>query len=122
MHKSIIDFYSFNVNVNPANVTPELRQALRIRNRYVSRGDALAMGAYFQSMVHWRFPDLARAPHIPVLAVFGDRDLLVGKKSCVLLERAIPGVRCETIRNARHSPMYEQAREFNGLLESFLAL
>jgi pimeloyl-ACP methyl ester carboxylesterase len=120
LNKSLIHFYALNVNVDPANVTPEIEQLLRMRNRFISRHDALAMGAYFESMIDHRIPDLSAAAGVPVLMVFGAQDLLVTEKSGALLEKFLPGARRVTIRNSRHSPMYEQPEEFNKILESFL--
>lgn len=120
LNKRLIHFYALNVNVNPANVTPEIEQLLRMRNRFISRHDALSMGAYFESMIDHRMPDLTAARDVPVLMVLGEQDILVSEKSGALLKKYLPGARCVTIRNSRHSPMYEQPGEFNEILESFL--
>jgi pimeloyl-ACP methyl ester carboxylesterase len=120
LDRRLIHFYAFNVNVMPANVTPQLKQVLRTRNRYLSRSDALAMGAYFKSILNWDIPDLSGSQSVPALMVFGSKDYLVSNKSCAILTKKLPGARCETIRDSRHSPMYEQPGAFDAILESFL--
>lgn len=118
-NRFLIDFYSLNINISPANATPELREAIRRRNGYIGGGAAASMGGYLRSMLRWRIPGLTGAAGVPVLIARGARDPLARRSAAARLKLAIPHAHVRTIRNAGHSPMYEAHARFNNLLEQF---
>lgn len=57
----------------------------------------------------------------PTLLLWGARDSLVPERYALRMLDLIPGSRLETISNATHVPMWENAKEFNDRLLAFVA-
>ena len=120
MNRDTIHWYATRINVLPRNLTPELDQLVRMRNKYISLGDARAMQGYLNSLGDWRLPDLSAAWNVPALFIRGNRDQVVGANARRNLRGAIPQLDCREIKNARHAPMYEKPAKFNSLFKDFL--
>jgi pimeloyl-ACP methyl ester carboxylesterase len=81
----------------------------------VGLADALA------SMVGYDTRERLREIEVPTLIVWGRNDRLVPLRAAYAYQRRIPHARLEILDRAGHIPMLERPREFNALLDAFLA-
>jgi pimeloyl-ACP methyl ester carboxylesterase len=81
----------------------------------VGLADALA------SMVGYDTRERLRDIEVPTLIVWGRNDRLVPLRAAYAYQRRIPHARLEILDRAGHIPMLERPREFNALLDAFLA-
>lgn len=118
--KKLVDFYALNFNISPKNRTPELDQMLLIRNKYISRVDAVNMGVYFGCMADWSPPHIPNAGELPALLVQGGNDPLVGKSNIEKVKKILPNLESHIIPGTAHAPHYEKPDVFNEILRNFL--
>ena len=89
-------------------------------DRDVSR---TTMQAFFASIGSLRKTDLRPSLnqiHVPVLGMFGDKDIIVDPKQWKPLQAGVPQARVECFHNAGHFIMLDEPTEFSQKLKAFL--
>ena len=116
----LVDFYSQFININPLNLTPQLRQLLSARNRLLSENDMVAMKGYLDSVLNWEPPSFPKHFNIPSALFYGDRDILFSRKDVSRLRKHLPDINISRIDGTGHSCMHEKPDVFNSCLTEFL--
>jgi pimeloyl-ACP methyl ester carboxylesterase len=96
------------------------REWAKMMDRDVSR---TTMQAFFTSIGTLRKTDLRPSLNkveVPVLAMYGDKDIVVSPKQWQPLQAGAPHVRVERFNNAGHFIMLDEPNEFTKKLKEFL--
>jgi pimeloyl-ACP methyl ester carboxylesterase len=100
------------VAAHPFRVRRSLLHAIAAGNRPRSFLDAQATGVGYDYRAVW-----ARIT-VPVVAIFGEKDALVGRRDAEVLASAVPSARVEHLRDASHFAPMERPHEVLGLLQN----
>ncbi|MFC1474567.1 alpha/beta fold hydrolase [bacterium] len=120
-NKAVIDFYSSFINMNPLNLTPDLKLVLRERNNLIEEKDLISIKGYFSSVPDWYIPSLPEDFDIPAALIYGDRDPLFSKRDITTLDALVPNLNIFKVKGTGHSCMMEKHAVFNSYLNEFFA-
>jgi pimeloyl-ACP methyl ester carboxylesterase len=83
----------------------------------------LAVAPFFESITTLRHTDLRprlKELHMPVLGIYGRKDIIVSPRQYDTLRQCLPGCRAEWFQDSGHFPMLDESERFHTSLRDFL--